>query len=171
MGTSSIISPKITWRNLRMTLLGTSEGSAARVRPFAGRDRDLFTMSNSKGHIGTYQEQLKVKSALSSQMRGAAVAAISVPRSRLWRIGRDGKVDGRMGEGRKSPGSAGRLSQPGGARNWQATPPKDPKPSEIDGAPMLGRLSRSSPQFMSRIDCSWFGVFACMERMMHRSSA
>ncbi len=35
---------------------------------------------------------------------------------------------------------------------------------------MLGRESRSSPQFISRIDCSWLGVLACIERITQMSS-
>src|SRR3954454_20129635 len=35
---------------------------------------------------------------------------------------------------------------------------------------MLGRDSRSSPQFISRIDCSWLGVLAYIERMKQMSS-
>ena len=35
---------------------------------------------------------------------------------------------------------------------------------------MLGRDSRSSPQFISRIDCSWLGVLACIERITQMSS-
>ena len=35
---------------------------------------------------------------------------------------------------------------------------------------MLGRDSRSSPQFISSIDGSWLGVSACIERMTQRSS-
>src|SRR5947209_3969345 len=40
----------------------------------------------------------------------------------------------------------------------------------VTHAPMLGRDSRSSPQFISRIDCSWLGVLACIERRKHISS-
>jgi hypothetical protein len=34
--------------------------------------------------------------------------------------------------------------------------------------PMLGRMRRASPQFISSSDGSWFGTSACIERMTHR---
>ena len=37
--------------------------------------------------------------------------------------------------------------------------------------PKLGRESRSSPVFISRIDCSWLGVLQYIERMTQMSSA
>src|SRR5262245_33069256 len=40
----------------------------------------------------------------------------------------------------------------------------------VTHAPIDGRDSRSSPQFISRIDCSWLGVLACIERMKQTSS-
>ena len=36
--------------------------------------------------------------------------------------------------------------------------------------PMLGRMSRASPQFMRRSEGSWFGTSACIDRMTHISS-
>ena len=40
----------------------------------------------------------------------------------------------------------------------------------VTHAPRLGRESRSLPQFINRMDCSWFGVLAYIERMKHMSS-
>src|SRR5215212_6311586 len=41
----------------------------------------------------------------------------------------------------------------------------------VNHEPMLGRICRASPQFMSNSDGSWFGTSAYIERITHNSSA